>query len=128
VFLDDARGGGEAWFEVFVDYWNGPGTWRGLTDAARASFLSVGRKVYLEVRSILADRTGARELAACGIPALLMGGEHSPPAARRVIALLGEALPRATVRRIAGAGHMGPISHAAEVQALVVEHLEACPA
>jgi pimeloyl-ACP methyl ester carboxylesterase len=53
----------------------------------------------------------------------LLGGERSPVAARRVIALLAAAIPAARAHAVAGAGHMGPISHAAEVNALVAEHI-----
>lgn len=125
VFLDDARGGDEAWFEAFVDYWNGPGSWRALPGAAQASFLEVGRKVYLEVRSLLADRTPPEAYACIPAPTLLVGGERTPVAAQRVIAHLAAAMPRARTQRVAGAGHMGPISHAAEVNALVAEHIAA---
>jgi pimeloyl-ACP methyl ester carboxylesterase len=131
VFLDDARGGGAEWFEAFVDYWNGPGTWRGLTPAAQASFLALGRKVYLEARSLLAERTPPAAYARVRTPTLLLGGERSPVAARRVIALLAAALPHARAQLLTGAGHMGPITHAAEVNALVAAHLAAvqrpCP-
>lgn len=128
VFLDDAQGGSEAWFEVFVDYWNGPGSWRAFPVAARASFLRVGRKVYFEVRSLLADRTAPAEYARITAPTLLLGGERSPVAARRVIALLAAAVPRVRTHLVTGAGHMGPISHAAEVNALVAEHIAAADA
>jgi pimeloyl-ACP methyl ester carboxylesterase len=128
VFHDDARGGGEAWFEVFVDYWNGPGSWRVLPAAAQAAFLRVGRKVYLEVCSLLSDRTPPAAYARIRAPTLLLGGERSPVAARRVIAILAGAIPRARTRVLAGAGHMGPISHVAEVNALVAEHIAAAEA
>src|SRR5688572_30233621 len=101
LFLDDAHGGDAAWFEAFVDYWNGPGTWRALPDAAHAGFLERGRKVYLEARSLLAERTPAHAYASVRAPALLLGGERSPAAARRVIALLAEALPRSRAQLVA---------------------------
>jgi pimeloyl-ACP methyl ester carboxylesterase len=125
IFLDDAVGGGEAWFEAFVDYWNGPGSWRALPAPSRGAFLRIGRKVYGEVRSLLADRTPPSAYAAITAPALLLGGERSPVAAQRVLALLAGAIPRAVARTVRGAGHMGPISHAAEVNALLVEHIAA---
>lgn len=128
VFSDDARGGGAAWFEVFVDYWNGPGTWRALPEAARAGFLERGRKVYLEARSLLAERTPPAAYASVDAPTLLLVGEHSPAAALRVIALLAEALPRSRAQVLVGAGHMGPISHAAEVNALIAGHIAAVEA
>ena len=125
VFCDDARGGGETWFEAFVDYWNGPGSWRTLPAAAQAAFLAAGRKVYFEARSLLADRTALAAHARISAPTLLLAGERSPVAARRIIARLAAAIPRARTRVVAGAGHMGPITHAAEVNALIAEHLAA---
>ena len=125
AFLDDSQGGGALWFELFVDYWNGPGTWRALPEPARASFLRVGRKVYLEARSLLADRTSPNAYGPITAPTLLLGGERSPVAARRVIAHLAAAVPRGHTRVVAGAGHMGPISHADEVNALIAEHIAA---
>ena len=125
LFLDDARGGGEPWFELFVDYWNGPGAWRALAEPARASFLRVGRKVYLEARSLLADRTPAEVYGTIAAPTLLLGGERSPVAARRILAHLAAAVPGSRARAIAGAGHMGPITHAEEVNELIAEHIAA---
>jgi pimeloyl-ACP methyl ester carboxylesterase len=125
AFVDDARGGGAFWFELFVDYWNGAGTWKALPESARASFLGVGRKVYLEVRSLVADRTAPESYAKITAPTLLLGGERSPLAARRVIVHLAAALPRAHTQVVVGAGHMGPISHADEVNALIAQHIAA---
>jgi len=123
VFTDFAHGGDEAWFEVFVDYWNGPGAWRGLTEAGRESFLRVGRKVFFEVWSLMHDRTPASLYAGIDAPALFLGGETSPPAARRVVALLGEAFPRGRVQMVPGAGHMGPLTHAAFVNEIIAAHI-----
>lgn len=123
VFFDDARGGREPWFRAFVDYWNGKGAWDALPAPSRAQFLRVGRKVYLEVRSLLADRTPASAYAGFSGPALLMTGERSPPAARRVARILASALPAGRLLELAGAGHMGPLTHAAAVNDAVAVHL-----
>ena len=120
---DPAFGGSEPWLEAFVDYWNGPGTWQAMPAASRGAFLAVGRKVFLEVDSLQRDRTAAAAYAALAIPILILVGERSPPAARRVAEILQATLPRARLQEVAGAGHMGPISHAAEVNALITRHL-----
>jgi pimeloyl-ACP methyl ester carboxylesterase len=107
-----APGGGDAWFEAFVDWWNGPGTWRAMPEPARAGFLRVGRKVFLEVSSLLADRTPRAAYAAITAPTLLLSGEKTPRAAKRVAEILETVIPRAERRVVEGAGHMGPITHA----------------
>jgi pimeloyl-ACP methyl ester carboxylesterase len=120
---DDAGGGGEAWFDAFVGYWNGPGAWAALPEKSRQAFLRVGRKVYLEVASLMADRTPASAYAGLQVPSLLMTGERTPVAARRVVARLASVLPRSRVEVIGGAGHMGPITHATTVNPLIADHL-----
>ncbi len=123
VLLDDSLGGTEPWWRAFTDYWNGPGTWGALPEPSRASFLKVGRKVFLEVRSLLDERSAKESFATITAPALLMHGERTPTAAQRVLQLLREALPQAQLRVIPGAGHMGPITHADAVNELIANHL-----
>jgi pimeloyl-ACP methyl ester carboxylesterase len=123
IFLDDALGGSEPWLEGFVDYWNGPGSWQTMPAPSREAFLRVGRKVYLEVKSLLTDRTGRAAYAALDVPALILVGERSPVAAQRATAWLASSLRRGTLERVQGAGHMGPISHAAPVNAAIVRHI-----
>lgn len=125
AFSDTAHAGDETWFELFVNFWNGPGAWAKLPAPARESFLSVGRKVFFEVYSLMQDRTPAEAYAGIEAPALFLTGEHSPPAAKRVVALLAEAFPQARREAIAGAGHMGPITHAAQVNDAIVKHVGA---
>lgn len=119
----DGSGADEAWLRAFVEWWNGPGAWERLAEETRASFRRMGWKVFQEVMSLAADRTDRATYATIGVPTLLLGGEASPMTERRVIERLGEALPRATVRLFPGVGHMGPISHAALVNAAIAAHL-----
>ncbi|WP_148273467.1 alpha/beta fold hydrolase [Stigmatella aurantiaca] len=128
LFSDDAQGGSDAWFEVFVDYWNGPGSWRAMAPSAQEAFLRVGRKVYLEVSTLMKDRTPLSAYAAITAPSLLLFGERSPAAARRLVTLLGTAIPNATVQAVANAGHMGPITHAGAVNAELTRHILAATA
>lgn len=119
VFTDDARGGGPEWMQHFIDYWNGPGCWAAMPEANRQAFLQVGRKVYLEVKSLSEDRTPLQAYGPLSMPALLVYGEKTPAAARRVLQLLATSLPRADLQVLAGAGHMGPLTHGPAFQQLV---------
>ncbi|HWB81692.1 MAG TPA: alpha/beta hydrolase [Nannocystaceae bacterium] len=125
ALVDDAIGGSEAWFERFVDWWNGNGTWTSMPPPARAPFLRVGRKVYLEVKSLVADRTAAPAYAAIRVPTLLLTGTRTPLAERRVVQRLATAIPDARIVEIPEAGHMGPITHADLVNDAIVRHIEA---
>ncbi|MEO6954734.1 MAG: alpha/beta hydrolase [Polyangia bacterium] len=125
AFHDDATGGDDAWYEQFVDYWNGPGVWRQLPERDRTAFLATGRKVFSEVTSLLKDRTPLRDYVPLAMPTLLLTGSRTPIAAQRVVALLATAMPHARVETIEGAGHMGPITHGAAVNELVAAHIAA---
>lgn len=123
VFVDQERGGNEEWFAAFVNYWNGPGAWEAMKPAGRESFLRVGRKVFYEVTSLMRDRTPASAYAVVQAPALFLTGEHTPAAARRVVALLAAAFPHGRAETIPGAGHMGPLTHADAVNRAVIDHI-----
>ncbi len=56
-------------------------------------------------------------LSEIGIPVLLMEGEESPSVIAEIMAALAADLPDARRVRIPGAGHMGPVTHPAEVAA-----------
>lgn len=125
IFSDESLGGTEAWLETFVNYWNGPDAWRSLPAASREQFLRVGRVVFREVSSLMADRTGAAAYSTLTAPTLLIAGELSPAAARRVGEVLLGALPDARREVVKGAGHMGPLTHASVVEELIARHIEA---
>jgi pimeloyl-ACP methyl ester carboxylesterase len=121
----DASGVDEAWFASFVDWWNGPGAGAAMPAEARAGFRAAGWKTYEEVRTLLADRTGAAGFAAIRAPTLVMGGARSPLTERRTVERLTEAVPGARLEIFDGAGHMGPITHHALVNAAIAAHVRA---
>lgn len=125
--FDDTTGGDEAWFRIFVEWWNGEGAWDSLPAPSRAQFLKVGRKVYFEVKSLVFDETPASAYAPFTGPALVMNGERTPAPARRVGELVAEALPKGERILVAGAGHMGPLTHATLVNDAIASHLAKVP-
>lgn len=118
----------EAWLQSFVEYWGGAGAWSRLRDAARAEFTRVGWIVHEGARSLTADAMRAEGYGSLTVPALLVTGEGSPLAAGRVVDRLGETLPGACVERLAGAGHMGPLTHGKQFNELLAAHLAAAAA
>ncbi len=117
----DPEGVDEGWLEAFVDWWNGPGAWKALAPPTRATFRATGWKVFQEVMSLAADRTGRQTWATIAAPTLLLGGGRSPYTERRVLEKLAAALPNATLRMFEDAGHMGPLTHADAVNGAVAE-------
>ena len=125
AWTPDASGTDEEWLRGFIDWWNGAGAWDHLAEETRAAFRAVGWKVFQEVITLAADRTGEAKYATIAVPVLVMGGANSPLTERRVVEKLGAALPRATARLFDGMGHMGPISHAALVNDAIAAHVSA---
>lgn len=122
-----ARGPGwsEGWMRSFVDYWNSKGAWDCLADSARAEYLRIHHKLEREVETLLTDRTAAAAYGVYDSPTLLMLGERSPRPARQVVLRLHHALPNAALEIVAGAGHLGPLTHARKIVARLREHLSA---
>lgn len=121
----DGSGIDEAWLAAFVDWWNGAGAWASLPAETKASFREVGWKLFQEVVSLVADRTGAAGFAAITAPALLLYGSRSPLTERRTVERLAEALPAGTLRRFEGVGHMAPITHHAMIDGALAGFIRA---
>ena len=114
---------GEPWLRGFIDWWQGIGAWDRLAPEARAAFLAVGWKVFKEVSTLVDDRTDRATYATITAPTLLLGGALTPEPERRTLAALAEVMPRAELVVFPELGHMGPITHAAQVNAAIVAHI-----
>jgi pimeloyl-ACP methyl ester carboxylesterase len=125
TYHPDADGVDEAWLEQFVDWWNGPGAWRGLAEPTRAEFRAVAWKVYQEVSSLQADTTDRTRYGTIAAPTLLLGGARTTPTELRTLERLAAALPHARLQIFPDMGHMGPITHADVVNAAITAHLAA---
>ena len=124
AYEPDARGTDERWLEAFVDWWNGPGAWRTLAEPTRQAFRDVGWKLSEEVASLVADRTDRAGYAKVTQPTLLLGGDRTQPAERRTLAKLAATLPDARLVTFPELGHMGPITHPAEINAAIAAHID----
>ena len=58
-----------------------------------------------------------------GFPVLIMRGEHAPRPTRVIADMLPLLMPAARLAVIARAGHMGPLTHAREVNAAIARHI-----
>jgi pimeloyl-ACP methyl ester carboxylesterase len=105
----------------------GAGGWAALREEARAEFRRVAWVVYEGARTLVADETPASAYRALAAPLLLVGGEESPLAARRVVQRLQEAVPGARAETLAGMGHMGPLTHEALVSGRLLGWVSAAP-
>ena len=122
-FFDPATGGGEGWYRRFIDFWNGDGAWTALPGPQRDAFLAVGAKVFAEVRALCFDPTPAVAYAGIAAPTLILAGERSPAAERRVCEVLFATMPTAQLVTCPGLGHMGLLVKPDEVNRHIAAHV-----
>jgi pimeloyl-ACP methyl ester carboxylesterase len=81
-------------------------------------------KAPLDFRALMEEPTPLAAYAGLRMPVLIMRGEHAPRSTRVIAELLSALLP-ARLAVVQGAGHMGPLTHASAVNALIAAHLDA---
>ena len=121
VIAGDYRGAAIA----FVDYWGGAGAWAALRPSVQAALIRWVPKAPLDFRALMQEPTPLSAYAGLRMPVLIMRGEHAPRPTRTIAQLLPTLLPAARLAVLDGAGHMGPLTHAAAVNELIVAHLGA---
>ncbi|MCK6451557.1 MAG: hypothetical protein L6R19_11970 [Alphaproteobacteria bacterium] len=113
---------------AFVVYWGGNGAWAALRPSLQAALVRWIAKAPLDFHALMAEPTPIAAYAGFRMPTLVMRGEHAPRPTRLVAGLLASVLPAARLTVLDGAGHMGPLTHAAAVNALIVAHVNAAEA
>lgn len=119
VITGDYRRG----IRTFIDYWGGKGSWESLSEPKKARFAELAVHVAHHFWSLIEEATPLEAYRRLSVPTLIVSGTRSPAPSRAITRLLADALPRAQHRTVANAGHMSPITHAAEVNALILDHL-----
>jgi pimeloyl-ACP methyl ester carboxylesterase len=110
-YLDAAR--------LFLDDWNGAGSWERMNAAQRDRIAAQMVRVVAHFAALFLDRTPLVAYAALGMPALVMSGGAGPRSGQRAAELLAATLPRALPRRFPALGHMGPMISPDEVNAAI---------
>lgn len=108
---------------TFVDYWGGPGAWAAMRPAAQEAIVRFVPMGPPEFSALFKEPTLASEYAQIHCPVLVMRGEHAPAPTRLIAETLPLLIPYACLEVVAGAGHMGPLTHAARVNALIAPHI-----
>lgn len=108
---------------AFVDYWSEKGTWSAMRPAVQIALTRWAPKAPLDFAALIAEPTQASAYARLRFPVLIIRGEHAPAPMRLITEALLTLLSDARLAVIAGAGHMGPMTHAREVNAIIIQHL-----
>ena len=119
VISGDYRGAATS----FVEYWGGRGAWAALRPSVQAALTRWAPKAPLDFRAAIYEPTPASAYADLRFPTLIMRGEHAPAPTRLIAETLPTLMPAARLAVITGAGHMGPLTHAPEVNAAIARHI-----
>jgi pimeloyl-ACP methyl ester carboxylesterase len=108
----------------FIDYWMGEGSWEH-TPAQRkppiaASIINARRWAH----ALFTEPAPLEEFRALNMPVLYMIGKRSTASAHGVARLLTQALPRVEIVEFDALGHMGPVTHAGDVNTVIARFLE----
>jgi pimeloyl-ACP methyl ester carboxylesterase len=109
---------------AFTTYWGGDAAWDGLGTARREAIASRMPVVPRHFDALFAATWGEQALSRLTMPMLLIHGQHTRAPARRIVELLAQVLPHAQHCELAGAGHLGPMTHAASVVRWMATHLD----
>jgi pimeloyl-ACP methyl ester carboxylesterase len=103
----------------FVDYWSEPGTWERMRNEAQADVVHYMPKACLDFRALLHEPTPVGVYRHFKFPVLLLQGQRTRKPTQVVARRLAKALRFGSLQTVDGAGHMGPLTHAERVAALM---------
>jgi pimeloyl-ACP methyl ester carboxylesterase len=123
-FIDSADAGKhEEAMEFFIDYRNGSGTWAAASEERRGWLLAVTAETADAFRSNLNNPTTLADCRSIVAPTLVVSGETTTEAERRVAEIIAEQVPSSRYEVVPEAGHMSALTHPAEVARLIDSQL-----
>lgn len=122
-----AAGKIEAAARLFLGIWGAPGGFEALPRSLQQAAVELMPLVLETDAALSADVHGILRpggLEAVRAPSLLIAGADSPAVVGEIFDTLAARLPDARRATVPGAGHMAPVTHPAEVTALVAGNLD----
>lgn len=113
-----------AGFGRFIDYWSGPQASARISPDKRCAMAARLPKIALDFHATLNEPTRLDDFRLMTVPTLLLRGTSSPLPTRCICEMLARILPEAELKTIGGAGHMAPVTHRDQVNAMVVAQLD----
>lgn len=126
-FADFARGDAEAARHV-IDFYGGLGTFDSMPPKVRSYVVATTAVNLRDWSSGTPFEPSQETLWSIAIPTTVVRGGNGHPAMRRIAELLHDSIPEARLVTIEGGSHFLPSSHAAEIAAVIRQHLDGMPA
>ncbi len=105
--------------EIFIDYWMGDGAWSTKPDTQRSAIETAVTHVEGWGQALFGEPTPLAAFQSLQMPVLLMQGGDTTDSARAVSMLLARTLRNVELLVFEGLGHMGPVTHPAQVDAAI---------
>ena len=122
-YFENHAGGDPEAIARMIDFYGGAGTFASWPPRVRAYAVETTPVNILDWASAYAFPLSPAKVAAIGLPALVMYGGVSHPAAQRANALLAQSIPGAALAVIDGAAHFMIATHATELAGLIAAHV-----
>jgi len=108
---------------AFVDYWSGPGAWSSLKPEHTNSLVTWAPNAVLAFNALFKEESRLHRYRDLHVPVRLLQGDCSPAPVKAISNALLGILPDCQIDRLAGMGHMGPLTDADYVARLLAAHI-----
>jgi pimeloyl-ACP methyl ester carboxylesterase len=122
VYFTAFRGGERAAIAAMIDFYGGAGTFASWPSRVRDYAMATTAVNITDWASARGLPLSAEVLSAIDIPALVICGETSHPAMRRLCVRVRECIGDARHATVGGAAHFMIVTHPSEVARLIAEH------
>jgi pimeloyl-ACP methyl ester carboxylesterase len=123
VYADLCKGELAAAVDRFTTFWNGSASVEPLSTKARLRLMAQAERLLFDFNAVLTETNVVDAAARIQVPTLVISGGLSPYLTQRIAYRLASIIPRATARHFPAAGHMLPITHAAQLNREIVKHI-----
>jgi len=106
----------------FIDYWSGKGAFESFPENIQQAMVQQVPKVILDFQALIGSNLTLDDYATLNFPITLIKGTQSPNSSQTISLLLKDALKNVDFHEVP-CGHMGPITHSAMVNEILVQTL-----
>jgi pimeloyl-ACP methyl ester carboxylesterase len=109
---------------LFVDFWNGAGTWDQMPTSQQYDLSRLAKKMVYDFRALFDQTWNAEDFGRLRFPVAILKGDKSPPVVLRVADALANLIPQARLITAPNVGHMAPVTHPRVIAPIIMNHLQ----
>lgn len=109
----------------FLTFWHGSKYWGSVSPNKKAAFLVRANKLAGEYAAVFGEEDMGEAVRRLTVPTLLFSGGASPRYTQQLVKRLASIMQNGRHIHMPAAGHLLPITHASEVNAKILQHIDA---